>query len=262
MKNDSEPDIDRTHYDIVHNARTLIGMDIFRQGRRNLGKEKMILYNGNSLNIGGATLVPKAAGLPDYTIRVRYTPGITPSSSRWDEVIPVDRENGIWDITIRNANWNYAFFVQHELLEILDANIDNVTSMKYTFESCDNLTSVSLFNTANVTRMDYMFYGCRKLTTVPLFDTRNVTDMGSMFYGCINLTAVPLFNTSKVTYMSSMFHSCHNVQTGALALYQQASTQATPPSSHTDTFYHCGYETTTGLAELNQIPATWGGLLE
>jgi hypothetical protein len=59
--------------------------------------------------------------------------------------------------------------------------------------------------------------------------------------------------------MSGMFDSCYKVQSGALALYQQASTQATPPTDHTGTFTNCGRDTVTGAAELAQIPQDWGG---
>jgi hypothetical protein len=56
-----------------------------------------------------------------------------------------------------------------------------------------------------------------------------------------------------------MFRDCLNVQSGALALYQQASTQTTPPSDHSYTFTNCGKNTQTGAAELAQIPSSWGG---
>jgi hypothetical protein len=59
--------------------------------------------------------------------------------------------------------------------------------------------------------------------------------------------------------MRRMFNDCLNVQSGALALYQQASTQTTPPSEYYNTFYNCGSNTTTGAAELAQIPSSWGG---
>jgi hypothetical protein len=59
-----------------------------------------------------------------------------------------------------------------------------------------------------------------------------------------------------------MFYNCHNVQSGALALYQQASTQATPPSAHTYCFNDCGDRTESGRAELAQIPTDWGGTYE
>jgi len=57
--------------------------------------------------------------------------------------------------------------------------------------------------------------------------------------------------------MKSMFLNCKNVQYGALALYQQASTQTTPPSSHAKAFFNCGVSSQTGSAELAQIPSDW-----
>jgi surface protein len=88
-------------------------------------------------------------------------------------------------------------------------------------------------------------------------NTSNITDASRMFSGCSNLTTVPLFDTSKATSMRNMFQNCTRVQSGALALYQQASSQANPPSNHSMTFYKCGSNTTTGAAELAQIPSDW-----
>jgi len=68
-----------------------------------------------------------------------------------------------------------------------------------------------------------------------------------------------LFDTSKVTDIRGMLYQSYNVQSGALALYQQASSQDIPPSQHSQTFYNCGSNTTTGAAELAQIPSDWGG---
>ncbi len=133
----------------------------------------------------------------------------------------------------------------------------SVTNMNSMFQNCTSLTSVPLFNTPSVTLMGSMFQKCTSLTSVPLFDTSSVTDMGDMFLNCTSLTSVPLFNTSSVTYMSSMLMNCTKVQSGALALYRQASTQANPPPKHTHTFQNCGSDTTTGAAELAQIPEDW-----
>ena len=83
-----------------------------------------------------------------------------------------------------------------------------------------------------------------------------VTDIGDMFNGCTSLTTISLFDTSTVRNMNRTFSGCINVQTGALALYQQASTQTNPPT-HNGTFYNCGSNTTTGAAELEQIPSDW-----
>jgi surface protein len=81
--------------------------------------------------------------------------------------------------------------------------------------------------------------------------------MSQMCFNCTKLTSIPLFNTSKVTNMFQTFQGCTNVQSGALALYQQMSTQTTPPTNHGGTFYNCGINTQTGSAELAQIPSDW-----
>lgn len=135
----------------------------------------------------------------------------------------------------------------------------NVTTMKEMFNYCTALTSVPLFNTSNVTDMSSTFNYCNALTSVPQFNTSNVTTMNSTFNSCSSLTSVPLFNTSKVTNMYYTFYGCTNVQSGALALYQQASTQTTIPEQYYYCFKNCGSNTVTGAAELAQIPASWGG---
>ena len=135
----------------------------------------------------------------------------------------------------------------------------NVLSMWSTFQGCTSLTTVPLFNTSNVAGMTSMFYNCRSLASVPLFDTSSVIDFSDMMHNCTSLTSVPLFDTSSATNMDSMFYYCYNVQSGALALYQQASTQEVRPSSHDNTFKYCGNDTASGYAELQQIPQSWGG---
>ena len=135
-------------------------------------------------------------------------------------------------------------------------NTSRVSRMTGMFSGCSSLTTVPLFNTSNVTDMGTMFNKCTSLTTVPLFNTSNATNMSLMLSNCTSLTTVPLFNTSNVTDMSFMLHNCTKVESGALALYQQASSQATIPS-HSYTFAHCGVDTETGSAELAQIPSDW-----
>jgi surface protein len=105
--------------------------------------------------------------------------------------------------------------------------------------------------------MSQMFYSCTALVSVVLFDTSSVTSMNNMFYFCQKLTVLPLFNTSKVSNMSYAFKNCYKLESGALALYRQASTQSTPPGYHSQTFMNCGKNTTTGAAELAQIPSDW-----
>lgn len=133
----------------------------------------------------------------------------------------------------------------------------NNEAMSQMFKGCISLTTVPQFDTSNVEDMEYMFSGCSSLSSVPLFNTPNVKWMRSMFYDCKSLTAIPLFDTSKVYYMNTMCYGCTNVQTGALALYNQASTQTTPPAEHSATFRDCGKDTQTGSAELRQIRWDW-----
>ena len=89
--------------------------------------------------------------------------------------------------------------------------------------------------------------------------TTTVTNLQGIFANCSSLTSVPLFDSSSVTNVGNMLKNCVNVESGALALYQQMSTQTTPPTVYGDCFLNCGSNTTTGAAELAQIPSSWGG---
>ena len=245
----------------------------------------MLKFGNTFVNFGGTYLSGwvdplNPLDLPANTIRLKYNNGVTPSFSK-GTAIQVSQAPNVWDLTYNNTNWTSLLSDQTDLLEVLGANTTGVTYMRDMFAWCTSLTSVNIFNTSNVTdmyqmfehctslnyiplfntnkvtTMRMMFYECTSLTAAPLFDTSNVTNMEYMFYTCENLTNVPLFNTSKVTNISKMFAGCYNVQYGALALYQQASTQVTPPSQHNQTFYYCGSDTETGAAELAQIPSDW-----
>ncbi len=196
--------------------------------------------------------------LPPYTIRLKYKNGVTPTP-RKGTIVQVSSSPNVWDLTYTNNNWGYLCnFNTGDLLEVLGANSTGVTKMDYMFYFCKSLTSVTSFDTSKVTNMSYMFSTCDALTTVSLFDTSKVTNMLSMFYRCFSLKSIPLFDTSSVINMYYMFEDCWKVQSGALALYQQASSRANPPG-HERTFNRCGRDTQTGAAELAQIPTSWGG---
>lgn len=176
---------------------------------------------------------PSQPVLPANTIRCKFTSGYTPTMG--DSQTLVDASENIWDIYKSGTDWDNLFLSITQLEEVIAANTTGVTNMGYMFMICTSLTSVPLFDTSLVTSMTYMFWGCTALTTVPLFDTISVNDMSDMFY------------------------DCYAVESGALALYQQASTQANPPTSHSNTFKNCGRDTASGAAELALIPASWGG---
>ena len=188
-----------------------------------------VWFNGGSEPGPGPGPEPS---LPPFTLRLKFTEGITPSFYKGTGV-QVSSSPNIWDLTYENTDWGYLLSYWYGLLEVIGGNTSDVRKMNYTFSDCRSLTSVSLFDTSNVSSMSYMFSDCRSLTSVPLFDTSNVT------------------------IMQYTFCNCFNVQSGALALYQQASTQTNPPPYHERAFVSCGSNTETGSAELAQIPDDW-----
>lgn len=223
-------------------------------------QNKVVSHNSKWVGYSGEPGPGPEPQLPPYTLRLKFKDGVTPSFRIGTGTL-VDATNNIWDLTYENTNWTNLLQNQTNLLEVLDANTTDVIIMKSMFNYCIYLTTVPLFDTSNVTIIWNMFRHCERLTSVPLFDTSNATDMYGVFDACYNLITVPLLDTSKATRVDRMFRDCHKVQSGALALYQQMSTQSTPPSSHSQTFTNCGSNTTTGAAELAQIPTSWGGTM-
>ena len=168
-------------------------------------------------------------------------------------------------------------------------------SLQNLFFGCLELEEVQLFDTSKVTNMNSMFSLCGNLRTVPSFDTSNVKNMQQMFGGKspsliveMNMEEVPNFDYKKVTNMQSffenniaireigtidipavtnvvwMFRNCVNVERGALDLHGilVEKPELSQSSSYQNCFENCGKNTESGLAELQQIPASWGGLAE
>jgi hypothetical protein len=90
----------------------------------------------------------------------------------------------------------------------------------------------------------------------------NVETMDRSFMNCTSLTSIPssIQFGSYVANVAQMFAGCTEVTGGALSLYNQLKDIATI-TNHSDTFKNCGTNTQTGLAELQQIPLSWGGML-
>ena len=131
-------------------------------------------------------------------------------------------------------------FVTHSF-DILDTNLESVTDVEQLFGGTGfrGLQSIlSIRNSSSVT---------------------NFKDFISMGSAAANYTSIPLFDTSSAVDVSQMCKNARYVTTGALALYNQMSTQANPPTSYSSCFTGCGASTTTGAAELAQIPSSWGG---
>ena len=132
------------------------------------------------------------------------------------------------------------------------------------FESCKNLTYISPFDTSACQSFNAMFSGASALESVPAFDTGSGLWFADMFSYMTSLRAVPSnLDTSLALDVKYMLNGCTAVESGALALYTQMSTQATPPSSYTNCFQGCGSGAPSSApihAEMQQIPASWGGL--
>lgn len=254
------------------------------------------MYNQASIYKGGGVYNlgdGASTKLPANTLRFLfsksdYDPTVAGvgSSGTWKKVSA--KFHNVWDWTISGTSFanafDHAFKGSDNLVSVIAAgdtsaitttrnmfagcsslksvalfDTSAVTTMWTMFDGCTSLEKVPLFNTSAVDSMRSMFFNCASLHSIPLFDTSNVTNMYYAFFKCASLENIPLFDTSKIEDMTSTFRDCTKVKSGALAIYQQVSEQATPPSLHNDTFANCGKDTTTGAAELAQIPSDWGG---
>lgn len=216
---------------------------------------ELIFNNENNLIYSEDPLNP--LNLPAKTIRVLYPDNITPSFQYYpNKTVHVSSSPNIWDVTWNTNDWRYRFNKDSNLLKVLGANTTDVNSMGSMFFECTSLNYVALFDTSKVADMTWMFYKTI-IEAIPLFDTSKVTDMNYFLAFCFYLKEIPLFNTDKVTSVNCTFEGCWKVETGALALYQQLSSQNKVGKNHNYTFYECGKDTVTGAAELAQIPVSW-----
>ena len=212
--------------------------------------------------IGSVKVYGQAAPLvlPARTFRVKYKPGTQSTYGYWESTTLVDATNNIWDIV--GPSWGvYGFSRDTNLLEIIGCNSAGFTQgyLMNTFEGCTSLTNAAQLDLSAIVNTSSMFRSCSSLTQVQLLNTSNLTTCENMFRDCSSLEQVPLFDTSSVTHCNNAFYNCYNVQSGALALYTQMSTQSSVPSGHSYCFNDCGRDTQSGAAELAQIPQSWGG---
>jgi hypothetical protein len=168
----------------------------------------------------------------------------------------------IYDFYYNNTNWgsrkwkiggtgglfnNYAYMngsstvypmTQHKF-DIIDMNLDGVTDVSQLISSAWRVMNIfSIRNSGSVTNFSrFLAHASRQ----------------------VQYTSIPLFDTSSAVDVSNMCRDARYVTTGALALYNQMSTQAIPPSNYNNCFTNCGINSTTGAEELAQIPTSWGG---
>ena len=146
------------------------------------------------------------------------------------------------------------------LTSVANLSLASLTHVHNMFEGCTSLISApSLTNTGNITDARSMFEGCTALQTLANYNFSSVKWIDNYCDGCINLTSIPAMSLPAVTETYRTFYECYKVASGALTLYQQLSTKSTAVTLYSDCFKYCGRDTTTGAAELAQIPSSWGG---
>lgn len=153
---------------------------------------------------------------------------------------------------------DYAFYGCSNLLSLPLFDFHNVTNGTYAFQGCSSLTSIPNFDFSSLERANYMFTGCSSITDVPDWQLDNLFVANYMFSNCSSLTRVPNFGQlTGIASVASMFDKCSNVASGILAMYNILSTRVTAASRYRYCFRNCGAGTTTGAAELAQIPSGW-----
>ena len=179
--------------------------------------------------------------LPDRTIRFKSSKTLSIDDYRdtayYHNMTLVDSVQHIYDIQI--GSWIELFVPYH------------------VFKDTDFwLVSIVGANASSVSNMARMFQSCTALQDVALFDTSSLKHMEQMFEDCTNLSYITPFNVSKVEYADWAFRRCKNVEQGILSMYNALSTNGRI-YSHYEVFNQCGINTTTGAAELAQIPSDW-----
>lgn len=138
------------------------------------------------------------------------------------------------------------------------ANFPECTQATGVFSGSTALASVGPLVLPKAKYISSMFGGCTALVVAPSITFGEVgINASGLFNGCTALRQVPLYDTSGMSQVDYMFDGCTSVESGALALYQQMSTQATVPYPHQYCFRNCGSGNTAGSAELAQIPSDW-----
>lgn len=174
----------------------------------------------------------------------------------------------------------FAGCISISTLPLMD--FSNVESLDGFVTSCTNLTTLPAFNTSKVKNWNNAFAYCSALDfdnfpqldtssaesmsatfrqtnirNIPSWlDTSGVTSFSQMFYGCEELGRITAMDMGNAQNVNEMFCDCYNVSTGALQLYQYLS-GISGISSHNRCFHYCGSHSSSGEAELAQIPDDW-----
>lgn len=188
-----------------------------------------------------------------------------------DDVYDFHFDNPVWYCTSAMSSvsgglfniyyFNNTFPMSQHSYDIIDSNLSGVTDASMLINSARRIVNCVLKNTGDIINAYRMLSGGNRastLTTLNALDLHSATDIHSLMAGDNSLISpLDITLSGAVTDCGSAFYNCKKVPSGALAIYESLSSQAIPPSTHDTTFYNCGSSTTTGAAELAQIPSDW-----
>ena len=171
---------------------------------------KILTFGGYALTVGNHAVEAAVftTPMPDNTLRLKFTEGVTPSFSK-GTATQVSQSPNIWDLTYNDPDWNKLLYGMSELLEVVSAgNTSAVSSTYQMFYNDSKLTYVAPFDTSNVSTMYSMFNNCYKLSAAPMLDTHNVKTFTHTFGFCRSLSSLPNYDTSNVTNFAYAFQFC------------------------------------------------------
>lgn len=220
-------------------------------------------FNGNNLAYSDGPVDPyNPLNLPSGTIRYRFgDPSYDPNTSDVGGIwVRVSSSPNVWDwsITPHNPSLVQRFegaFLNIGTVDILGANLNGLQPDLYGTWRYSGITSVAIMDTRGMSLFSEAFAGCTNLQFVA--DGIPISgDCFTMFAECTSLIRVPLLEQAAPVSVITMFENCYNVEGGILDFYDRFK-NISDQGSHWQCFKDCGINTTTGAAELAQIPWDW-----
>lgn len=227
-----------------------------------------LAFNGKDLGFKGNNLAYgpvdpyNPLNLPSGTIRYMFgDPSYDPNNSNVGGLwVQVSSSPNVWDWSITPANPSLVgrfsgAFNGIGAVEILGANLNGLQPDLYRTWAYSGITGVAIIDTREMAHFSEAFTGCTNLQFVA--DGIPVSgDCFEMFAECTSLRRVPLLEQAGATIVIQMFMNCYNVEGGILDFYDRFRSIA-DQGSHWACFRDCGINTTTGAAELTQLPWDW-----
>ena len=182
------------------------------------------------------------------------------------DMSPTGTSGGLFNIYSYYEGSIATFPMNMHNFDIIDSNLSGVTDARSLVSSARRVVNCVLKNTGDIINASGMLSGGNRaasLTTLNALDLHSATDISGLLNRSSSLiSALDITLSGNVTNCSSAFQGCTKVPSGALALYNSLSSQATPPSSYSNCFTNCGADAAQDApihAEMAQIPASWGG---